>query len=69
VVASEATIDVTGKQAEILLAGETKWKPLPAGSAELPKGAKVRIGNKTTAKLVARARPRARRWPARGGDR
>jgi len=54
VVAGEPTIDVTGKRAEIQLVGETRWKPLAAGAGTVPKGAKVRIGGNTTAKLVAR---------------
>ena len=31
----------------------TKWVPLPAGAGALPKGAKMRLGAGTTAKLVA----------------
>ncbi|MEO8706678.1 MAG: hypothetical protein ABI867_42020 [Kofleriaceae bacterium] len=53
VVASEATVEVTGKRAELQLAGG-KWTPLAAGTADLPKGAKLRTGGNTTAKLVAR---------------
>lgn len=52
-VASGATIDVTGKKGEILVPGETKWAPLPEGASELPKGAKIRIGARTKATLVA----------------
>lgn len=52
-VATGATIDVTGKKGEMLIAGETKWAPLPEGSSELPKGAKIRIGGGTSAKLTA----------------
>lgn len=52
-VAAEGTIEVAGKKAEIQLAGE-KWKPLPAGAAELPPGAAIRLGQGTTAKIVAR---------------
>lgn len=51
---SEATIAVDGKRAEIQLAGETKWTPLPAGAGELPKGAKIKLGPGTSAKLVSR---------------
>ncbi len=52
-VASGATIEVTGKKGEMLIAGGTKWAPLPEGSSELPKGSKVRIGGGTAAKLTA----------------
>ncbi|CAN5892314.1 hypothetical protein BH11MYX3_BH11MYX3_12350 [soil metagenome] len=50
----QATIEVTGKKAEIQLPGETTWKPLPAGVGALAKGTKVRLGTATTAKLTAR---------------
>ena len=53
VVSDEGTIEVTGKKAEILEPGQTKWKPLPAGAGQLLKGSKVRLGAGTTAKLVA----------------
>lgn len=53
-VPSEATIEIAGKKAEIQLAGETAWKPLPAGSADLPAGAKIRLAQNTSAKIVAR---------------
>jgi hypothetical protein len=52
-IASGATIDVTGKKGEILIAGETKWAPLPEGASDLPKGAKIRLGGNTTAKLAS----------------
>jgi hypothetical protein len=53
-VAQDGTIEVKGKKAEILMPGETKWKPLAAGPAvALTKGAKVRLGPGTTATLVA----------------
>jgi hypothetical protein len=52
-VADDGTIEITGKKAEILNPGETKWLPLAAGAGQLVKGAKVRLGNGTTAKLVA----------------
>jgi hypothetical protein len=51
---SDGAIEVTGKKAEIQLAGETTWKPLAAGAGALPKGAKVRLGAGTTAKITAR---------------
>jgi hypothetical protein len=53
VVSEDGSIEVTGKKAEIQSPGETKWKPLPAGAGKLVKGAKVRLGAGTTAKLVA----------------
>jgi hypothetical protein len=49
----DGTIEVTGKKAEILNPGETKWVPLGAGAGQLVKGSKVRLGAGTTAKLVA----------------
>ncbi len=49
----DGSIEVVGKKAEILGAGQAKWTPLPAGMGKLPKGAKVRLGAGTTAKLVA----------------
>jgi len=52
-VATGATVTVTGKKGEILLEGEKKYKPLPEGESELPPNAKIRIGVRTTAKLVA----------------
>lgn len=51
-VAAGGTIEVTGKKGEILIAGETKWAPLPEGASEVPKGAKVRLGGNTTAKIT-----------------
>jgi len=51
--AGEATIEVTGRRAELLAPGETGWKPLPAGAGQLAKGSTVRIGAGTTAKLAA----------------
>jgi hypothetical protein len=49
----EATIEVTGRRAELLAPGETRWKPLPAGAGQLAKGSAVRLGTGTTAKLAA----------------
>jgi hypothetical protein len=53
VVSDDGTIEVTGKKAEILMPGETKWNPLPAGAGKLAKGSTIRLGAGTTAKLVA----------------
>lgn len=52
--ATEASVEVTGKKAEIQLAGEKDWKPLPAGAGVLPKGAKLRLGTGSTAKVASR---------------
>src|SRR3569623_1378407 len=46
-------VEITGKKAEVQRPGETKWTSLPAGAGTLPKGAKLRLGTGTTAKLVA----------------
>ncbi len=51
--ATEASVSVTGKKAEIQLAGEQDWKPLAAGAGLLPKGAKLRLGAGTTAKVTS----------------
>src|SRR5690606_7024205 len=53
VATEDGSIEVTGRRAEILPPGEKKWVPLPAGAGKLVKGAKIRLGNGTTAKLVA----------------
>ncbi|HEY5920417.1 MAG TPA: hypothetical protein VIV11_02045 [Kofleriaceae bacterium] len=53
IVSEEGSIEVTGKKAEILQPGQTKWAPLPAGAGQLVKGSKIRLGAGTTAKLVA----------------
>lgn len=52
-VAEDGTIEVTGKKAEIQRPGSTKWEPLPAGMGRLEKGAKIRLGAATTAKLIS----------------
>jgi hypothetical protein len=52
-VAGDATIEVTGKRAELLAPGATVWAPLPAGAGQLARGSTVRLGAGTTAKLVA----------------
>jgi hypothetical protein len=49
----DVQVQITGKKAEVQQPGDTKWKPLPAGAGALPKGAKLRLGAGTTAKLVA----------------
>ena len=49
---ADATIDVTGKKAEVQAPGEKDFKPIPAGQTSLAKGSKVRIGNGTTAKIA-----------------
>lgn len=49
----DGTIEVKGDKAEILLAGETKWQPLPEGSAKLEKGSSIRLGKRTSAKVIA----------------
>lgn len=53
VASEDGSIEVTGRRAEILPPGEKKWVPLPAGAGKLVKGAKIRLGNGTTARLVA----------------
>lgn len=52
--ADEATIEVTGKKAEVQAPGSPTWTALPAGAGVLAPGSKVRVGTGTTAKLVAR---------------
>ncbi|HEY4178582.1 MAG TPA: hypothetical protein VGM90_17160 [Kofleriaceae bacterium] len=49
---NEAVYIINGKKAEQLLPGETKWVPID-GSGTLTKGAKVRLGAGTTAKITA----------------
>jgi len=53
VVAEGATIDATGKRVEVQLAGETKWTALEAGTGSIPKGAKLRVGGGSTAKITS----------------
>jgi hypothetical protein len=48
---SDATIEVTGRRAELRAPGQTAWKPLPAGTGSVPHGAAVRLGPGTTARL------------------
>jgi len=54
-VADEGTFTITGKKAEMMKAGANKWEPLPAGGGKLDeiKGAKIRLGPGTTAKMTA----------------
>ncbi len=52
-VSGEAQIEVVGRKAEAQLPGETKWMALQPGTGTLPKGAKLRLGNGTTAKVTA----------------
>jgi hypothetical protein len=49
--AGNATIEVTGRRAELRAAGQTAWKPLPAGAGAVPHGSAVRLGPGTTARL------------------
>lgn len=49
--ASDATIEVTGRRAELRAPGQTAWKPLPAGAGSIAHGSAVRLGPGTTAKL------------------
>ena len=49
----DAEIEVTGKGAEILAPGETKWSKLPADQKTLAKGTLLRLDARTRAKLVA----------------
>ncbi|MDX2089644.1 MAG: hypothetical protein SFX73_17445 [Kofleriaceae bacterium] len=52
-IADGASFAVTGKKVEILLPGETKWQALPEGAGALAKGAKIRLGAGSTAKLTS----------------
>jgi hypothetical protein len=49
-----AQVQVTGGRAETQAPDEKTWKPLPAGSAALGKGTKLRLGGGTTAKLTSK---------------
>ena len=51
--ATDSTIDVNGKHAEVLPAGEKKWQAVPEGPSTFAKGTKIRLGNGTTATAVA----------------
>jgi hypothetical protein len=48
-----AELEATGKKVEVQLPGETKWTAVPAGPNNLPKGAKLRVGSSSTAKLTS----------------
>ena len=48
----DATIEVTGKRAELRAPGQTAWKPLPAGGGPIARGSAVRLGPGTTARLT-----------------
>ncbi len=52
-VTTDTTIDVKGKHAEVLPAGEKKWQAVPEGPSTFAKGTKIRLGNGTTATAVA----------------
>jgi hypothetical protein len=47
------TIVVTGKKVEMQVPGDPKWNVVTEGEAELPKGAKVRVGAGSTAKMTS----------------
>ncbi len=53
IASGDATVEVTGKKAELQEPGATIWKPLPAGAGAFAKGAKIRLGAGTTAKLTS----------------
>ena len=53
IVSEDGSYEVTGKKAEILAPGQTKWTALAAGQGKLVEGSKIRLGAGTTAKLVA----------------
>lgn len=48
----DAKIEATGKKVEIQLPGETKWIAVD-GAGALPKGAKLRVGSGSSAKLTS----------------
>jgi hypothetical protein len=50
----DADIEVTGKGAEILAPGETKWTKLPPDQKTLPQGTLLRLDGRTKAKLAAK---------------
>ena len=53
IVSGEASVDVTGKKAEVQGPGQTIWKPLAPGTGAFAKGTKIRLGAGTTAKLTS----------------
>ncbi|HMG25151.1 MAG TPA: hypothetical protein VK607_27625, partial [Kofleriaceae bacterium] len=48
-----ASIEITGRRAELLAPGQKAWKPLPPGAGQLAPGSTVRLGPATTARAVA----------------
>lgn len=48
-----ATLEATGKKVEVQLAGETKWTPITPDTKTVPKGAKLRVGAGSTAKVTS----------------
>lgn len=48
-----ASLEANGKNVEIQLLGETKWTAVAAGAANIPKGAKLRVGSGSTAKVTS----------------
>jgi hypothetical protein len=53
VAAGEMTLEITGKRAERLAAGEATWTAVPPGKGSLVHGSKLRLGAATTATLGA----------------
>ncbi len=49
--AGAVAIDVQGKKAEVQVPGDPTWKPIPEGTGQIPRGATVRLGSGTSAKL------------------
>ncbi|MDB4959628.1 MAG: hypothetical protein JWO36_7197, partial [Myxococcales bacterium] len=52
-VSGDATLEVVGPGGEQLPPGQSKWAPLAAGAGTIPKGTKIRLGPRTTAKVTA----------------
>jgi hypothetical protein len=48
-----ASLEATAKKVEVQLPGETKWTAVPVGAGALPKGAKLRVGTGSTAKITS----------------
>lgn len=48
-----ATLEIDGKKAEVLGPGETRWAPVPPGATTLARGATLRLGRGTRARLTA----------------
>ena len=51
----DVAVEIVGKKAELQDPGSALWKPLAAGAGQLAKGAKLRLGAGTTAKLTSGA--------------